>query len=83
MTDLNIEDADAQDLADIISGLTVIGGYCDSAGLDTDLGRIVSLRRLLVLENRELARGLVESEVNTPGSDRSSVIDGVEKILEE
>lgn len=81
--ELTLEAADEQDLADVISGLTVIGSYSASAGLDSDADRINSIRRRLILENRELAESLIHGDVVATGTDPESFHDGIREILDE
>lgn len=81
--DLNLDAADAQDLTDLISGLTAIGGYAAQAGLGDDASRIASLRRRLIIENRELAETLLAADPVTTGADAESFKTGIQDILDE
>lgn len=83
MADLTLDDADPQDLADVICGLTAIGGYSAQAGLDDDAARIGLLRRRLVIENEDLARDLLASDYVTTGADPAEFEQGIRDILEE
>lgn len=80
--DLSLDGGDAQDLADIICGLTVIGAYSANAGLDADADRIASLRRRLILENRELAEAMLDADPITTGTDPQGFTEGIREILE-
>lgn len=80
---LDLMDADEQDLTDIIGGLTAIGGYCANAGLDDDAARIESLRKRVIIENPELAYRIADGEVTTSGVDPESFKDGICEVLED
>lgn len=83
MSEVVLQDADPQDLADVICGLTVIGQYSANAGLDDDASRINALRRRLILENRAVAEALLEADVTTTGTDPEGFMDGIAEILAE
>lgn len=80
---LDVMDADEQDLTDIICGLTAIGGYCANAGLDDDAARIESLRKRVIIENPELAYAIIDGEVTSSGVDPESFKDGIREVLED
>lgn len=79
---LELTDADEQDLTDIICGLTAIGGYCSDAGMDEDADRIKSIRKRVIIENRELAYAIIDGEVTLSGVDPEGFKDGIREILE-
>ena len=80
--ELTLEAGDAQDLADVVCGLTAIGGYCSSAGLDSDAERIEILRRRIIKENEGIALDLVHGDIVTSGVDPTSFTEGVRDILD-
>lgn len=83
MSDLALDGADPQDLADVVCGLTAIGGYVASAGLGDDAERIKHLRRRLIIENGDLARDLLASDYVTTGADPQEFEQGIQDILDE
>lgn len=83
MSDLTLDSADPQDLADVVCGLTVIGAYSRSAGLDEDADRVNILRRRVVLENEDLSRALLDADIVTTGVDSNAVVEGIREILED
>lgn len=79
---LTLEAADPQDLADILAALTVVGHYASDAGLDESKERIRSLRKRLVLENREHAEALVVmDELGLVAVDDADLMIGVRNII--
>lgn len=82
MADLTLDAADPQDLADVVCGLTAIGGYVSSAGMDEDAERIKHLRRRIVIENADLARTMLSSEYVTTGANPQEFEEGVRDILD-
>lgn len=82
MGELTLADGDPQDLADLVCGLTAIGGYSAKAGLDDDAERIDHLRRRLVLENRDLAEAMLAADYVTTGADPESFEQGIRDILD-
>lgn len=91
MTELNpnptmtLDAADPQDFTDVICGLTALGGYAASAGLDDDADRIAQLRKRLIIENRGIAEAVVEGELTqtTTGVDPETFQDGIAEILDD
>lgn len=81
MSDLTLEAADEQDLADLLCGLTAIGQYLNSAGMNDDVERIQFLRRRLIRENEALSEDMLDAEPITSGVDPTSFLDGIEDIL--
>lgn len=69
MSDLTLEAADEQDLADLLCGLTAIGQYLNSAGMNDDTERIRLLRRRLIRENEALSEDMLDAEPITSGVD--------------
>lgn len=84
MNDIILEDADAQDFLDVVCGLTVLGAYSSNAALEEDADRFRSLRRRIIVENREVARAVVDAEdFITTGVDPNTTIEGIRQILED
>lgn len=79
---LRLEAADPQDLADLLCGLTALGGYAAAAGFDDDADRIETLRRRLIIENEALARHMLAAEYVTTGADPDAFIEGVREIVD-
>lgn len=82
---LALTNADIQDFADILTGVTVIGLYNRESDHDDDADRLLDLRERLIIQNPGLAAALADAleagEAVVVGTDTAETIEGLREIL--